>query len=443
MEYFVFKHLAIFCRMLTSCFVVVRIAKVKTEGEKKNTGRVFGGKYGWICFAAAATALFIFLQQEIRTSEWIFAMIAVLLYGILYGAGFECVLVWVLIDGVVRILGKENILSDSWIQAAQAVCGQLFCFALKMWTNNSISSSEIRSLICKVFTHKILKKAKGRYILCTAGIVALYAFGYCSNMQPYDFFNILISILLFSINIAVSEITDYVSELREARKKAEEKQKAMQLLLKNQEDIQALYQEMRSFRHDISSHLYAVSGLIQLGEIHRAEEYIKKISGKIKLDELVLSGNPFFDALIGSKNAAARQEGIDVYASISVKAVLYIEEVDLISLLGNLYDNAIEANTRKSKEACEKNSVDKSWIRVKIMLNASDLLIVFQNTSFHVNGADNKSIWKSTKNDAREHGIGLQNIDSIVKKYEGYGDRKMQDGIFEYKARIPNKAIEK
>lgn len=441
MGYFVFKHLAIFCRMLTSCFYLARIAKVKTEGENKKTGRAFDGKYGRIGFAAAAAVLIILLEQKIRISEWAFTMIVVLLYGTLYGIGVNRTLIWALIDGAVLILGNENTLSDIWIQAAQAVCGQLFCFAVKM--NKSIWSIEIKSLIHKVFTHKTLKKAIGRYTLCAAGIAALYMLGYCSNMQPYDFFYVLASTVLLSINIAVCELTDYVNELREARKKAEEKQKAMHLLLKNQEEIQALYQEMRSFRHDISSHLYAVSGLIQLGEIHQAEKYIKKISGKIKLDELVLSGNPFFDALIGSKNAAARQEGIDVYASISVKAVLYIEEVDLISLLGNLYDNAIEANTRKSKEACEKHSVDKSWIRVKIMLNVSDLLIVFQNTSFHENTVDNITIWKSTKNDAREHGIGLQNIDSIVKKYDGYGDRKMQDGIFEYKARIPNKAIKK
>lgn len=79
------------------------------------------------------------------------------------------------------------------------------------------------------------------------------------------------------------------------------------------------------------------------GEYKKATGYIGQIEEKTAEGYFVMTKNPIIDALLAGKGALARKEKIRVEVSAALKAELLIRDSDLIIILGNLYDNAVEA----------------------------------------------------------------------------------------------------
>ena len=98
-----------------------------------------------------------------------------------------------------------------------------------------------------------------------------------------------------------------------------------------------------------------------------------------------------------------------------VFSTLPFTDREIISLFGNLLDNALEA--------CEKINDKKRWIKIKIKKKNLLLYIEIANALEEMPKQIQKE-FVSNKKDNGLHGYGMKNIQDIVKKY---------DGIFEYK----------
>ena len=96
-----------------------------------------------------------------------------------------------------------------------------------------------------------------------------------------------------------------------------------------------------------------------------------------------------------------------------------MSNVDICIILGNLLDNAIEA--------C--NLIDGyKFIDLKINTKDKKLIIkISNNTNGYVNKVNGRFI--TTKNSDMS-GLGLIQIDNIVKQYNGYINRKYENNIF-------------
>lgn len=62
------------------------------------------------------------------------------------------------------------------------------------------------------------------------------------------------------------------------------------------------------------------------------------------MDTPIKSGNAMADVILSSKMSLAQAHGIDVRVDAHIPIKLRISELDLCCVLGNLFDNAIEAN---------------------------------------------------------------------------------------------------
>ena len=104
-------------------------------------------------------------------------------------------------------------------------------------------------------------------------------------------------------------------------------------------------------------------------------------------------------------------------AHIPVK--LRIPEIDLCCILGNLFDNAIEASAKLPPE--------ERLIRVYMDMKGSQLYISFTNAS---SGGKQRKVggrFRTTKSD-EGHGFGLVHIDQIIEAAGGYLSRNFEDG---------------
>ena len=100
-----------------------------------------------------------------------------------------------------------------------------------------------------------------------------------------------------------------------------------------------------------------------------------------------------------------------------------MEPVDICILFSNLIDNAIEA-------CCKVQAKRYLWMKVTDSPNM--LMIILSNPMTGALLKSEEGI-KTTKEEKNEHGIGLQNVEEIVRKYNGECYYETQEGEFKIK----------
>ena len=146
-----------------------------------------------------------------------------------------------------------------------------------------------------------------------------------------------------------------------------------------------------------------------------------------EVDTVIKTGNPMADAIINSKISLARAKDIPVTIDAHVPVKLKMSELDLCCILGNLFDNAIEANL--ALPAGER------MIRVYMDMKGTQLYISFTNFTASRKMQKVGGRFRSTKGEG--HGFGLIRIDSIIDRLDGYVSRNSEDGAFTTEILIP------
>lgn len=248
------------------------------------------------------------------------------------------------------------------------------------------------------------------------------------------YINLFGSILILIGNFVFFFFQTVLGREREEKAALREYNRLTEMQMRNQRDMGEIYENMCMLRHDISSHLSVVFGYIELEQYEKARDYIEQLRREMDSMESVHTGNVTLDALLGSKGVLARKNGIRVEVEAAVPSDLQIEETHLAAMLGNLYDNALDANMKIE-------DVSKRYIRIEITYREGNLLIHFSNAAKE----DAKRIgdtWRTTKAQATNHGFGLKSIDRVVGQYQGFCRRDLKNNVFTCQIRMPDIRIE-
>lgn len=146
---------------------------------------------------------------------------------------------------------------------------------------------------------------------------------------------------------------------------------------------------------------------------------------KVKEDEEM--AQLMTDAILNSKISLAKAKGIRVVADAHIPVKLKSSEIDLCCIIGNLFDNAIEASVKLPE--------DQRLIRVYMDMKNTQLYISFTNFTAGKKMQKEGKLFHSTKGDG--HGFGLVRIDAIVERLEGYISRNSEDGAFTTEILLP------
>ena len=193
-------------------------------------------------------------------------------------------------------------------------------------------------------------------------------------------------------------------------------------------EVENMYRQMRGWRHDYRSHIQAMKAHAAEGDWEAVGTYLDTLETDLAtVDTVVKTGNPMADAILNSKISLARAKGIPVQADASVPVKLNISELDLCVILGNLFDNAIEASLSLPEEA--------RLIRVYIDMKGPQLYISFTNLTAAGKQRKTGSLFRTTKGEG--HGFGLVRMDTIVERLGGYLTRNSEDGAFTTEILLP------
>ena len=193
-------------------------------------------------------------------------------------------------------------------------------------------------------------------------------------------------------------------------------------------EVENMYRQMRGWRHDYRSHIQVMKAHAAQGNWQAVAAYLDQLETDLAaVDTVVKTGNPMADAILNSKISLARSKHIQGRADASVPVALDISALDLCVILGNLFDNAIEASLPLPEE--------QRLIRVYIDRKGEQLYISF--TNFTAGGRQRKreGRFRSTKGEG--HGFGLVRIDAIVERLGGWLSRNSEEGAFTTEILLP------
>ncbi len=201
------------------------------------------------------------------------------------------------------------------------------------------------------------------------------------------------------------------------------------LLSTHYAEVENMYNQTRGWRHDYRNHIQVLRNYAELGDLEAIRTYLDGLNEDLGTVDLALkTGNRMTDIILNSKISLARSREIQVWADAHVPVTLTISGVDLCIILGNLFDNAIEA--------CMQLPQKERMIRIYMEMKNTQLYISLTNTTARKKQQRQENgRFASTK--GHDHGYGLVRIDTIIERYHGYLRRGSEDGAFTTEVLLP------
>ena len=193
------------------------------------------------------------------------------------------------------------------------------------------------------------------------------------------------------------------------------------------EEVAVIWNNIRQVKHDLKNHFSVLKGHLNDGDIVSCQKYVSQLSGTIEsMGNLIQSGNSVIDYLINTKLSTL--DNVEVLISGYVGNYTDIEDVDLACILGNILDNAIEA---------QDHVVSAKRIELLFLRKNSNRMIICKNTIKESVLQKNQRL-KTTKESSELHGMGHQIVETTVKKYNGLIDYFEKDDMFGVQIVLPD-----
>lgn len=181
--------------------------------------------------------------------------------------------------------------------------------------------------------------------------------------------------------------------------------------------------QIRTLKHDLKTHQFAMKSLLENNQIQDALRYLNQISNSIEANHLnyIDTNNIHIDSILNYKISLAANKNILIRCQIKIPDHLDVEPFDISVILGNLLDNAIEAEELRK---CKNKVVD---LTMKYDRGCFYLKITnkFTHNLNRVNG-----IFHTHKEDVNNHGLGLKSVQRSVEKYNGILSFDVKDDVF-------------
>gem|GEM_PF-2195402 len=311
----------------------------------------------------------------------------------------------------------------------------------KLW-GSSLTPLMVYVVISVIAQRQAIKNMTQNKVRHTAslGVIIFIIFSiafvlpYISSDNLWHMFIGIIALFLISIFL-FAFMNSLVTESKErAAKMAYEMQSR---LYSNELDIVKEYQyEIKSIRHNMDHHINTLNNLLNKQEYENAKSYI---SGLAKIAQVgytpISTSIPELDSILNFKFSQAVQMGINVKSSIKVEEKCHIPPQSYISVIGNLFDNAIEAvDPCKDKE--------KRQIEISVGIVKGNFFIEISNP-YCTRLVKENGVYQTTKPKKSDHGFGLSHIKNIVKSIGGtfeIDDRYKGKRVFNVKVLLYNRS---
>jgi len=276
-------------------------------------------------------------------------------------------------------------------------------------------------------SHLCLSKKNYRILnaVCIYMVIMEFLLFYVTNMGIYHRkANILLEVI--SVGMVVTAI--YIGySVYIINKKNTELAKYEILEMQNQEKERRIQEIKRAeFRenqliHDYKNHCMCIQNLLEKKHYEEAIQYLSEVMGQQVWNkrEYIHTDNDTLDALINSKIGCCEAKEIPIHFMI-LGEMKNIRKMEMMVILFNLLDNAIEASELESKE--------KRGIEVELHCSNSVMEIFIKNNITYSVLLRNPQFWSNKEQ--RGHGIGHLSVEASVDELNGVIEYYEEQGQF-------------
>lgn len=188
------------------------------------------------------------------------------------------------------------------------------------------------------------------------------------------------------------------------------------------EQVHDDYEKVRQFRHDFRHHIAAMEGLVYGGEYSELEKYMGQLSQKDKelnRERVRYTGNFMVDSIIFGITRDQKFKEVDFQFDGGLPSNLGVKDIDICGVLANALENAMEA--------CLKGN-DRKAVIMKAGCYENMISFQIKNTydSSRYKALAGGEFYSSKEGDG--HGYGIQNMERVVKSYNGRMEYNVDPG---------------
>lgn len=237
-------------------------------------------------------------------------------------------------------------------------------------------------------------------------------------IDTYGFYGAL-SFLHYLISIVAILV---VIVMFQNRKEMQEEQRGQELVLNQISDmkkhigeVEKLYRDIRSMRHDMGNHIQTLEHLVAHNNMDDDTEYLEHL--KNEWDEVspeIKTGSPVIDVILMEKLREAKERQIRFLSDFHYPHNTKLNAFDLSVIMNNALNNCME-----------NVSGDDPYISISSFRKNSIFMITIKNSFGGQLNFGDSDLPETTKS-GREHGIGLNNIRRVARMY--MGDISLEQG---------------
>ena len=220
----------------------------------------------------------------------------------------------------------------------------------------------------------------------------------------------VIAIVLIVLNMVVFHLINEILENSQRIREADvlKQQSIGQLELYN--SLRKNYDIQRKRTHEYKNQIMCIDYLLKKKNYNKLEEYINSIFDKLdgQLD-MVDTNNEVVNAVINAKYYEALQNDVLFILKINDLSHIKVSDEDIVTILSNLLDNAIEAAGQ-----CE---IDKRTVGIKLLYEDDVLSIAVSNSYKTEPEIMEDGYMRTIKDDKEQHGLGIRNVVATLEKY--------------------------
>ena len=234
-----------------------------------------------------------------------------------------------------------------------------------------------------------------------------------------DYMVFFMAVLLF-VNIM---IVFYVEALRKNEKEkylAELTEQHYHLQIEYYQQLLEKQQETKALWHDIKKYTAAMQAVAAQNDSEQLRQIAQAAADAYeRVKDISAVGNPVVDALLNQYLRSAKENQIQVLLDITIPEVLAISTLLLSVVIGNTFDNAIEA--------CRLIAPEKRMIHLQLRKQIRILFYSIENP--YIDAVTQLRVGK-------HHGYGLKNVERAVNQNNGNFQLEKVDGNFIVQIRL-------
>ena len=194
-------------------------------------------------------------------------------------------------------------------------------------------------------------------------------------------------------------------------------------------------QKQQKLVHDIKGNLAILKRYLDNGDIVNARAFLNEVLPEDAGSHIYhWSEYEILDMIISIRVEEAEKAGIHCDIFCETIHDLALQDVEVCSLFGNLFTNAIEAQSG--------NFSHEKWIKLNIRQQKDTLYAEISNPFEHKILYNNGRI-RTSKKDSVLHGMGLSVVEQIVNKYNGEMDISTENQVFRVRIMTKSSVTEK